>query len=349
MSEEIKLNPIQLTTALRACIKARRRCLVKGAPGVGKTDIVKRLAADEKAKLIIMHPSVSDPTDYKGLPFVVDGKASFLPFGDLDEVLNATELTILFLDDLGQGSTAVQASVMQLADRIKGNKNVVLLAATNERGHRAGVQGLLEPVKSRFDTILSLGVDFPSWKAWAVENNIDYRALGYLEQQPDALHKFDATADIVNQPCPRTWEAASAILQMEVDDEDVRFAMLIGAIGAAAATTFHAWLRIAEDAPSREEVIADPHNVRIPNESSALYAVVSSLSLGFTKPEFPSIATFAQRLYKGEHGEFCALMLKDIFRKDPSVEKTPAFSALSKTPVAKLVMEAVRFNQSEAK
>lgn len=352
MSEEIALNPQQLVVALTAAIGAKprpRRVLVKGAPGIGKTQIVQAVAAALGAALITMHPSVSDPTDFKGLPFIVDGHAEFLPFGELDKVLNAEKLTILFLDDLGQGSTAVQAAVMQLADRIKGNPNVVLLAATNERSHKAGVTGLLEPVKSRFDSIIKLVTDFKSWKLWAEKNDIDYRIVAYLEQQPEALHKFDPTADIVNQPMPRTWESASAILRMNVADEDVRFAMLIGAIGQATATAFHAWLKIAEDAPSREEVLKDPHNARIPEESSALYAIATSLALGFQKKEFPAIAVYMERMYAAEHGEMCALVFKDVYRKDSSIQTLPAFTKLAKTPLSKLILEAVRYNQTEGK
>ena len=346
MSDEIALNPQQLITALTAAGKARLRILIKGAPGIGKTQIVRAVAAALGATLITMHPSVSDPTDFKGLPFIVDGHAEFLPFGELEKVLNAKSLTILFLDDLGQGSTAVQAGVMQLADRIKGNQNVVLWAATNERVHRAGVTGLLEPVKSRFDSIIKLVTDFSSWKVWAVDHDIDYRIAAYLEQHQDALHKFDPTVDIVNQPMPRTWESSSNVLKLDMANGDVRFAMLIGAVGQGAATSLHAWLKLAEQAPSRDEVIADPHNTRIPAESSAMYAVVSSLALAFEKKEFPAIAIYAQRMYAADNGECCALLLKDIYRKCPEIEKTQAFTKLASSPLSKLLLEAVRFNQT---
>jgi len=136
---------------------------------------------------------------------------------------------------------------------------------------------------------------------------------------------------------------------MNLGDEDVRFAMLIGAVGQATATAFHAWLKIAEDAPSREEVIADPHNARIPVESSALYAVSAALALGFVKKEFPAIAIYMTRLYAAEHGEMCALIFKDIYRKDSTIQTLPAFTALAKTPLSKLILSAVQFNQQERK
>ena len=148
---------------------------------------------------------------------------------------------------------------------------------------------------------------------------------------------------------PRTWESASAVLKLDMSDGDVRFAMLIGSVGQGAATSLHAWLQLAEQAPSRDEVIADPHNTRIPTESSALYAVVSSLALAFEKKEFPAIAIYAQRMYAADNGECCALLLKDIYRKCPEIEKTPAFAKLATTPLSKLLLEAVRYNQSEGR
>jgi DNA replication protein DnaC len=80
-----------------------------GPTGVGKTDIVTQACQEANARLIISHPVVSDPTDYKGLPFAdPDGKtARFLPFGDLAELSNAKEETVFFLDDLGQAPASV--------------------------------------------------------------------------------------------------------------------------------------------------------------------------------------------------------------------------------------------------
>lgn len=351
MSDDIALNPKQLTTALTAAVESRLRVLIKGAPGIGKTFIEEQVAASLGADNVVMHPSVDDPTDYKGYPWMVNGKATHVPFGKLQLLEDAKKLTVCFIDDLGQGSTAVQAAVMQMLDRYRTNEHVVFVAATNERSHRAGVTGILEPVKSRFDSIIRLVAHFPSWKTWAEDHMIDYRIIGFLSEptyQP-LLHKFEPSVDIVNQPCPRTWNSASRVLGLDIPDEDVRFAMLAGAVGQAAATTLVAWLKIAETAPSREEVIADPKKTRIPEESSALYAISAALASGFQKGEFPAISIYAQRMYAAEQGEFCAMFLRDIFRKSPDLKNTPEFRQLATTPLAKLVMEAYRFNKEEGK
>ncbi len=79
--------PSQLQQLLGPAIKARLPVLVTGAPGVGKSDIIARSAADADADLIISHPVVADPNDAKGLPWP-DGKgaATFLPFGEVVSV-----------------------------------------------------------------------------------------------------------------------------------------------------------------------------------------------------------------------------------------------------------------------
>ena len=126
------MSPSSLAKVISMAIRNRRPLLIKGAPGIGKSDIVAQACNEAWAKLIIEHPVVSDPTDFKGLPFPsADGQsAHFLPFGSLLEILKyddetkekEREVIVYFIDDLGQAPPAVQAAAMQLilARRING-------------------------------------------------------------------------------------------------------------------------------------------------------------------------------------------------------------------------------------
>src|SRR5712664_2410056 len=98
------MRPTELLTLLAQTIAARIPVLITGAPGIGKSDLVAQAASDAGADLILSHPAVADPTDAKGLPWVVDGAATFLPFGELQRALAADKPTVWFLDDLGQAS-----------------------------------------------------------------------------------------------------------------------------------------------------------------------------------------------------------------------------------------------------
>jgi len=175
----MSVSPKQLKELLGATFTARESVLITGAPGIGKSQIVEQAAKDAGADLILSHPAVADPTDFKGLPWPDKdaASASFLPFGDFHRALSATVPTVWFLDDLGQASPSVQAAAMQLllARRVNGHvlpDCITFVAATNRRTDRAGVSGILEPVKSRFVTIVELEATLEDWCSWAIDNNV---------------------------------------------------------------------------------------------------------------------------------------------------------------------------------
>src|SRR5208282_983947 len=119
-----------LAKTLEKTIPAHEPVLIKGAPGVGKTDITHQICGLVDADLVVEHPVVSDPTDYKGLPFAMPGtdSATFLPFGELKRLIEADRLTVCFIDDLGQAPAAVQAACFPPTAKVRtetGVKNIV--------------------------------------------------------------------------------------------------------------------------------------------------------------------------------------------------------------------------------
>ena len=222
----ITIRPSQLARILGGAIRTGHPVLITGAPGIGKSDITYQACLKTGADMILSHPAVSDPTDAKGLPWPCqDGeRAVFLPFGDLEAAIHATKPTVWFLDDLGQATPAVQASYMQLtlARRVNGHQLpacVTFVAATNRRADRAGVSGILEPVKSRF-TIYALATNLDDWCEWAVTADIHPHVLAFLRFRPDLLHAFTPTADMENSPNPRTWARLSAWLTTGIHPDD---------------------------------------------------------------------------------------------------------------------------------
>ena len=63
------LRPSAASKLVRAFIEARTPILLVGAPGVGKSSIVEQAAESSGFDIIISHPVVSDPTDFKCLPW----------------------------------------------------------------------------------------------------------------------------------------------------------------------------------------------------------------------------------------------------------------------------------------
>lgn len=319
----------QLKEAVKFSIKNKYPLLIKGAPGIGKTDIVSQACKETKTQLIISHPVVSDPTDFKGLPFPVKGehKATFLPFGDLLRLIDAESPTVFFLDDLGQASSSVQAAAMQLllARRINGHKvakHVIFLAATNRRQDRAAVQGILEPVKSRFASILELEVNVDDWVEWAIEYDLPVELIAFIRFRPALLHDFQPTSDIVNTPNPRTVAYVGKMMQAGLADS-VSYEMISGAAGEGFAAELLGFLKSYRDLPDIEKLIAEPDATAVPTEPSMLFAICGALSAKTKKDNLKNVIRYADRL----PAEFQVLLVKDAIKRNNSLTDTQEFSA----------------------
>lgn len=316
--------------------------LLVGAPGVGKSDLAEQAAHACNADFIVSHPVVADPTDVKGLPWpdVARDVAKFLPFGDLARAMRATKRTVWLLDDLGQAPPAVQAAFMQLLLARRVNEHVIpdcvsFIAATNRRSDRAGVSGILEPVKSRFVSIIRVEPDFDDWCTWAFANDVPVEVISFLRFRDEFFHDFKPSAEMTNSPSPRTWNHVGKILRSgpppETEKEEYE-----GAVGEAAATEFTGFLRMYRSLPNLDAILLDPDQGRIPDLPAALYATCTGLATRASPQNFARIAQYANRLHSAGKGEFAALLVRDCYRREPEVQATPAFVKIASGELGKL-------------
>lgn len=342
------MRPTDLATFLAKTIPAGHPVLITGAPGIGKSDIVAQAAAAAGADMIVSHPAVADPTDAKGLPWAEAGatQATFLPFGELAAACKATHPTVWFLDDLGQASPAVQASFMQLllARRVNGHvlpECVTFVAATNRRTDRAGVGGILEPVKSRFVAIVELQPTIDDWCQWAFTSTVPAEVIAFLRFRPDLLSAFSASADLTQSPTPRTWSHVGKILALGLPAA-LQHEAIAGAVGEGAAVEFSAFLKLFAELPNIDAILLDPDAAKIPASPASLYAVSAALAMRANVQTFARIARFAERLMDAGKGEFSALLLRDAMRRDNGITQTAAFVKLTCGPLGQLVSGGVR-------
>lgn len=333
IQNDLSIKPSELQTLLSRTIAKRLPVLINGAPGIGKTDIVHNAATLAGAECVVMHPVVSDPTDFKGMPWVFmnDGKpsAEFVAFGELLKLIDADKPTVCFLDDVGQASTAVQAALMQLvlARQINGKKisdHVTFVAATNRRGDRAGVSGLLEPVKSRFKTIVELRADLKEWVTWAIGHNIAPQIIAYLRMRPAELLNFKPTSDLVNSPSPRTWAALSDIVSLDLP-KSMKLQAYAGAIGEPAAVEFASFENVWQSMVSPDVVLSNPAGAPIPSEPSALYALSTALAMRVAKDSMQRYVTYIERLIADGKAEFAAVSMQTAVTRDQNLANTGAY------------------------
>jgi hypothetical protein len=351
------LTPVKLFKSLVKSILNGHQFLIVGAPGVGKTDIVTQ-AVDFIRKwvmpcnLIILHPVVSDPTDFKGYPAIVNGKATFLAFAELETMIKADVLTVVFFDDLGQASPMVQAAAMQLilGRQINGHKisdKIVFVAATNRKEDFAAVAGILEPVKSRWTSIVQLIVDAVQWLGWAEgkgqfqmdgdylknwwtkrqaeiaadDGKINKYVRAFIARRPGLLHDFQPSQDMINTPSPRTVVNAAKIVDGEYD-KDCRRALIAGAVGQGWADEFLAFMDMVDRMIDPNVVIQAPTKVDVPTDHDVLFVLVQALAERATDKNFNNIMEFCNRI---DDREFQKLLVVTATRKDEDLKNTTGY------------------------
>lgn len=330
--QELNVTPAGLKVLLLAFIPQNLPVLITGPAGVGKSEIVDQVARELDYDLVISHPVVEDPTDAKGLPFpAADGKsARFLPFGNLDTILRATTPTLWFLDDFGQGSPAVQAAYMQILLARRVGEHVIpdcvtIVAATNRRTDNAGVSYILDPVLSRFATIVNVKPCIHSWAAWATDQGVNQILIQFLRFRPDLLIQEKKNRDIVGSPSPRSWRFLDKTMQyLHPELELVSFA---GTVGRQAASEFMAFKQVYRELVGFDQILMHPHSAPLPDPDklSVLFALCAMLSTNASVSNFDALLIYVNRLIKAGFREHAAFFITDATKRKPDLLQTDSF------------------------
>lgn len=331
------MNASQLIPNIKIAIENNFNVLIKGKPGVGKSDILTQATESLNYELMICHPVVDDPCDYKGLPTKIgDNLADFIPYGNLLKMINAKNPLVVFFDDLGQAPQSVQAACMQLllAREINGkkiSKHVRFVAATNSRKDNAGVNGLITPLLSRFHLIVEMEAKADDWKIWAINNKMPIELISFVNFRPYLLEgkmintsgvtiDVPVTKEIENFACPRTIANLGKWIKAGVEDINI----WAGCVGTAFATEFMGFYNIYKQLGSLpDKVINNPANAPIPDKPDIMYALMGALSHKATEVNFEAIIQYITR--KDFPTEFSVFFIKDSTTRKPNLAETDAF------------------------
>jgi MoxR-like ATPase len=304
------LQPSQLASYLQQLISKKLpiSTMIWGPPGIGKSSIVAQVAKQTKLEFIDVRLSQLAPTDLRGLPVAVPpkqsenlGTSTWYP----PEFLPSDGEGILFLDELNMAPPAMQGVAQQLIlDRQVGSYRVpdgwFIWAAGNRKEDRASVFEMPAPLANRF-LHLSVGPDFDSFKAYALERRLHEQVLAFLAFRPTLLHKLNA-----KEPCwpsPRSWEMASRLHQagLAVDP----------AVGEAAASEFRAYLKVYNKLPDLDRILAGKgRRLKFPEEPSGRWATTIGLTMRTTSAE-QGLAGF-QWLVEKSSAEWVQLFASDL-------------------------------------
>ncbi len=326
VSADYTLRPSELASTLALLVEARQPCIVWGPPGAAKSQIAQQVAADAGRQYVDVRALLLDPVDLRGIPWRdADGRTRWAPPGFLPPS-DDTGSWLINLEELPSAVPMVQAALYQLVlDRKVGEyelpEGASLIACGNREGDRGVVNRMPTPLASRF-VHLEIKVDAADWCAWGAANGIAPEVLFFIQLRPDLLHTFDPRSRERAFACPRTWEFASRIVHRRNGlDPAAERALLVGAIGEAAAIEFLAFLAVWRELPHPRAILDDPDNAEVPDNASALIALCGSLYRLATDVNLDAIVTYARRLRR-EVGEF---LVGSCIRRDPALQRSPAF------------------------
>jgi hypothetical protein len=337
------MKPSEIFQALRSAFKANIPAFIWGAPGAGKSHVIKSAAesifgpdtevyrintreigSNSNASVVEeFRALMRDVIDLKGLPRI-NGKGTeftrpdFLP-------TEGDGTFVLFLDELNAAPRLVQAGCYELVyDRRVGKHRlpdyVRIVAAGNRQSDRAVTSNMPTPLKSRF-MHLDFDVDSEDWLSWAMENNIAEEIIAFISWQPEHLDTFDpASSAERTYACPRTWEYASNLLKAK-PMAGIEYAMYEGIIGSGAASSFLGFLRIYRNLPDLDKIIAQPQSHPVATQADVNYAVSIALARRATPDNFSNILSYLFRL----SDEFPIIAVKMATKRDKTLKETPAF------------------------
>jgi hypothetical protein len=282
---EISVNrtqsPNEAKAAIRKCMKVGRPVFMWGPPGIGKSDIVHQIGAEQDREVIDVRLSLWEPTDIKGIPYYNSQSNSMTWAPPIELPSDPNSTAILFLDELNSAAPATQAAAYQLIlNRRVGTyylpKGVSIVAAGNRETDKGVTYRMPAPLANRF-LHLELKVSFDDWQEWAVTNKISDQVVGYIGFAKNDLYDFDPKSAARSFATPRSWSFVSDLLGDDDLPESTLTDLIAGAVGDGLAVKFMAHRKVAKQMPKPEDILSGKVNKCEIKEISAMYSLVISL------------------------------------------------------------------------
>lgn len=349
VQEIYRCTPRQAKQAVIDCITVGLVPFLQSSPGLGKSSIMRQICEMFNLYLIDHRLSTSAPEDLSGLPYFQDGIATFMPFDIFpteDTPLPINPKTgepydgwMLFLDEANSATKLVQAACYKLVlDRMVGQKkihpNCVITMAGNLSTDRALVNILSTAMQSRVIHI-EMVANLDEWmEDVAIAEDYDERVIAFVAYKGvDILMDFKPEHQEKTFTCPRTIEFLNKLVkgktfkhvdrkgEMVYEMED-KIPLYAGTITSGVAVEFVQFTKVHEHIVSVDDVVKDPDNCKIPDDSPSKWLTICHLAKYITDKNVGALCTYANRLPI----EFKVLFFRTMMVKHPELRQHPAFA-----------------------
>ena len=205
----------------------QRPILMIGAPGIGKTAIMRQIAQELGINLVSYSMTHHTRQSALGLPHMVEKPWGTVTEYTVSEIINAVYESmrqtgnrqgILFLDEINCVSETLAPSMLQfLQFKTFGQHRVpddwVIVTAGNPPEYNRSVRPFDVVMLDRL-RVLKVEPDYGAWKAYASARRIHPAIASFLEGRKNAFYLAETTADGPQYVTARGWEDLSAMLRL---------------------------------------------------------------------------------------------------------------------------------------
>ena len=256
--------------------------MLRGAPGVGKSTIVRSVAKELGIGFIDVRLAQMERVDFAGLPSVREGMTewnvpSFWP-------RDMKSKGIILLDEITSAPSDCQVAAYSVVlDRRIPNSNYVLpdgwliVAAGNRTCDRAVVKTMSSALANRF-VHFEVEANSEDWVRWAIVNDINPAIIGFINYRPSHLLKMEGQNLEQGWPSPRSWERVSNVIKMFNGNMELLRKVVYGLIGNGVGLEFMEFFKMSSEFDSILEVmINDKAEFTLPDKNDKKYAVASAV------------------------------------------------------------------------
>jgi len=264
--------------------------LVEGHIGSSKSSLIHDLAAalPEHVPVYIDMAAIADSGDFQ-LPAVNhDTRTSeFYPNTSLG--LHTGKPMILMFDELGKSASqsVINAVLPALNERRWGNRDfhpdTIVFATTNLGTENVG--DVMKPhVRNRITRVKMAKPTAKEYIMYGASHNLHPVLAGWIDRNPHCFASFEDVENPDDNPyiyhpavqrpafvTHRSMTRASLIMHKRefMTDEALTHA-LMGTVGAPAALDIMTFVRLADQLPTRQEIISNPDAAQVPDNPSAM-------------------------------------------------------------------------------
>ena len=257
--------------------------MVWGAPGLGKSSIIKSIADEMGIQFIDVRLAQREPVDVRGLPVPdrENKKVDWMVSGEWPREGRG----ILLFDELTAADRSLQVAAYELIlDRRLGDLYKIpdgwYICAAGNRVEDAAVSTTMSSALANRFMHVELGEDVESWAHWATLHDIHPSVTGFLRFRPECLFRQSDENLERGWPTPRAWERVSIMMSIvPADDEELLRKLVYGLVGNRAGMEFIEFHRLNSSFTDVRSMMTDPSiPVDIPQKVDRKYAMCAAMA-----------------------------------------------------------------------